>query len=57
MKCTDNEWKHCQQEKRGCDGCYYDCIPKSKIREKIDEVTAYGFDNVVEVLQELLEEE
>lgn len=33
-----------------------DIIPKAKIREKIGEVTAYGFDNVVEVLQELLEE-
>ena len=31
-------------------------IPKSKIIAKIDEVTAYGFDNVIEVLQELLEE-
>ncbi len=50
----EDNW--CQREKRGCLDCYYDVVPKSRIRAKIDEVTAYGFDNVVEVLQELLEE-
>lgn len=24
MKCGDKEWQHCQVEKRGCPGCYYD---------------------------------
>ena len=128
MKCTDKEWKHCQTEKRGCEGCYYNdlsnliteltkvrpellneealklfntilailderdellemnkeleeenkkfkvrhkkngsvlytpeaigelYITKAKVKTKIDEVTVYGFDNVIEVLQELLEE-
>ena len=23
-KCTEKEWQHCQVEKRGCKGCYYD---------------------------------
>jgi len=57
MNCTDEQWKHCQVEKKGCNDCFYDFVPKSKIREKINEVTAYGFDNVVEILEELLEEE
>lgn len=26
MKCGDKEWKHCQVEKMGCLGCYYDEI-------------------------------
>ena len=24
MKCGDEEWQHCQVEKMGCRGCYYD---------------------------------
>lgn len=24
MKCGDEEWQHCQVEKMGCEGCYYD---------------------------------
>lgn len=24
MKCGDKEWQHCQAEKMGCKGCYYD---------------------------------
>lgn len=24
MKCGDKEWQHCQVEKMGCTGCYYD---------------------------------
>ena len=23
MKCSDKEWRHCQKEKRGCEGCFY----------------------------------
>ena len=23
MKCSDKEWQHCQKEKRGCEGCFY----------------------------------
>lgn len=23
-RCTDNEWKTCEVEKRGCQGCFYD---------------------------------
>lgn len=23
-QCTDKEWKHCQEEKRTCVGCFYD---------------------------------
>lgn len=115
MKCTDKEWKHCQEGKRGCEGCYYknidnlieeltkvrpemlneealklfntimailderdeliemnreleaqydkltkhfidNHIPKSRVKEKIDEVTKYGFDNAIDLLEELLEE-
>ncbi len=26
MRCGDKEWQHCQEEKRGCPGCYYDEI-------------------------------
>lgn len=26
MECTDKEWQHCQVEKMGCTGCYYDEI-------------------------------
>lgn len=26
MKCGDKEWQHCQVEKMGCPGCYYDEI-------------------------------
>jgi len=26
VKCGDKEWQHCQVEKRGCPGCYYDEI-------------------------------
>lgn len=24
MKCSDKEWQHCQKEKLGCTGCFYD---------------------------------
>lgn len=23
MKCDDKQWKHCQEEKRTCIGCFY----------------------------------
>lgn len=26
MECGDKEWQHCQVEKMGCPGCYYDEI-------------------------------
>lgn len=25
LECTDEEWLHCQVEKRGCEGCFYKC--------------------------------
>ena len=31
MKCTDKEWQHCQVEKMGCPGCYYDETKKEKL--------------------------
>ena len=31
MKCTDKEWQHCQVEKMGCHGCYYDETKKEKL--------------------------
>ena len=70
MICTDKEWKYCRVEKRGCNGCYYDVIPKLKIRERIEElkkkemcylVNMQGFSmgiiqEQIKLLQELLEE-
>lgn len=33
MKCGDKEWQHCQVEKMGCTGCYYDEIdPEEYVR-------------------------
>ena len=23
MKCSDKEWQHCNKEKMGCEGCFY----------------------------------
>lgn len=46
MNCTDKEWKHCQEEKRGCKGCYHD---KEEIERLIEELT--------KVRPELLDEE
>lgn len=31
MKCTDKEWQHCQVEKMGCPGCYYDENKQEKL--------------------------
>lgn len=28
MFCTDKQWKHCQEEKRGCSNCFYEEIWK-----------------------------
>lgn len=32
MECGDKEWQHCQVEKMGCPGCYYDEIKNNKIK-------------------------
>lgn len=45
MKCGDKEWQHCQVEKRGCPGCYYDEKGEKKMKEMI-----YSFERKIEVL-------
>lgn len=43
MKCGDNEWQHCQKEKRGCNGCAYN--DKSKSDEIFEELGYKKYDN------------
>lgn len=33
-ECTDKEWQHCQEEKRGCFGCDYDkeSLPEARMQ-------------------------
>lgn len=45
MKCGDKEWQHCQVEKMGCPGCYYDEIEVNeyiRIHEEIAQITKKG---------------
>lgn len=70
MRCTGKQMDTCREEKLTCNGCYYDVIPKLKIRERIEElkkkemcylVNMQGFSmgiiqEQIKLLQELLEE-
>lgn len=58
MKCTDKEWKHCQEEKRGCEGCYYKEIEHliealTKVRpEMLNEEALKLFNTIMAILDE-----
>jgi len=58
MKCTDNEWKHCQEEKRGCKGCYYNDLDNlleelTKVRpEMLNEEALKLFNTIMAILDE-----
>lgn len=52
MKCSDNEWQHCQVEKMGCSGCYYDEIdPEEYVRTESGDI--FIVDEEKKVLQGL----
>lgn len=52
MKCTDKEWQHCQVEKMGCKGCYYDEIEVNEfVRTKSGHI--FKVDSEKKVLQGL----
>lgn len=49
MECGDKEWQHCQVEKMGCPGCYYDEIEVGnyvRTRGIIGKLTRIEFDKV-----------
>lgn len=53
MKCGDEEWQHCQVEKMGCEGCYYDVdIIGKRVKVKHPE-----FDGVTGVVVEKIRDE
>lgn len=37
-KCTDKEWKHCQEEKRTCKGCNFNDNEKEIKEAKTEEL-------------------
>ena len=50
MKCGDKEWQHCQVEKMGCTGCYYDEIAVNEyIRTESGDI--FIVDNEKKVIQ------
>lgn len=52
MKCGDKEWQHCQVEKMGCTGCYYNEIePYEYIRTESGNI--FIVDSEKKVLQGL----
>lgn len=55
MICGDKEWEHCRVEKMGCTGCYYDVIPKSKIRKFLKNKAAIIYGIKVIAVEDLLE--
>ena len=53
MKCGDKEWQHCQVEKMGCTGCYYDEIePNEYVRTESGDI--FIVDERKKVLQGLI---
>ena len=53
MECTDKEWQHCQVEKMGCTGCYYDEIdPGEYVRTESGHI--FEVDKEKKVLQGII---
>lgn len=56
MKCTDKEWKYCNEEKMGCEGCaYYDKTEEiNKVLEELSKVRPERLDKKAKELFEAI---